>query len=38
MLERIYEKIAGRCWHVYSKMPEHVVLYKCLKCEKVISK
>nr|DAH55814.1 MAG TPA: desulfoferrodoxin [Caudoviricetes sp.] len=32
------KKITGRCWHVYSKMPEHVVLYKCLKCEKVISK
>ena len=38
MLERIYEKITGRCWHVYSKMPENAVLYKCLKCEKVISK
>ena len=38
MLERIYEKITGRCWHVYSKMPEHAVLYKCLKREKVISK
>ena len=38
MLERIYEKITGRCWHVYSKMTEHVALYKCLKCEKVISK
>lgn len=38
MLEKIYEKVTGRCWHAYSKMPNCVCLHKCMKCGKVISK
>lgn len=38
MLERIYEQLTGRCWHVYSKIPKEVVHYKCMKCGKIIVK
>lgn len=36
MLEKIYEKLTGRCWHVYSKIPKEVFNYKCMKCGKII--
>lgn len=32
MLEKLYEKITGRCWHVYTRVGFHS--YRCMKCGK----
>lgn len=35
MLEKIYEKITGRCWHNYTYILGSWGFKKCLKCEKI---
>lgn len=35
MLEKIYEKITGRCWHNYSYILNSWGAYECLKCGKI---
>lgn len=38
MIQWLYEKVTGRCWHIYSLEVGTVCNYKCKKCGKRIIK
>nr|DAM23859.1 MAG TPA: ubiquitin-binding zinc finger protein [Caudoviricetes sp.] len=38
MFQWLYEKITGRCWHVYSLEERSACYYKCIKCGRRISR